>query len=143
MKKVLLILIVIFCTSSLFSQERTEYKETLRKYMQICGYECALELQIKSAIKSIKSYYTNISEKKLNEISNEIRKKGFDDYIEMSLDAFKKILSKEDLEKAIEFYKTPLGKKIVDNTLINDISVVSEKWSLKIQQKILDLIKQK
>lgn len=144
MKKFILLLLFVFAFSTVFSQVTPEYKETLRKYFKATNSDEVFDVTIKQMISSLKKTYTEIPAKHWDLMEEEFLKSGKEELVDLIAPIYIKYFTKEDLDKIIEFYNTPIGKKLAEKTpaITQESMKVGQKWGMKLSQRLLDRIKE-
>ncbi|MDP4267515.1 MAG: DUF2059 domain-containing protein [Bacteroidota bacterium] len=145
MKKILFLISITLLTVNLsFGQSNNEYKETLKKMFESCGTMDVYKVTIKQIIKISKEQKSNVPNKVWNQIEDEMLM-SIDDLVDMLLPVYNKHLSLEDLQKLIEFYQTPIGKKLTaENPKIAQESMIAgQKWGEKLEAKIVSKLLEK
>jgi len=80
------------------------------------------------------------------EVYTELKKEYIEsfktEYMEEVLDLYMSYYSEEDLIKLIEFYKSDIGKKVLETSdmLSEDIALTAELWSQKIYSKMESMV---
>ncbi len=109
MRKLLLITcIVVFgfvAAGSISNKNNEEYKDVLTTYLNVSGISSACDVILNAAFES--SSFDNYAT-----IKEEMAKEAKDRLPEILLPVYEKHISVDDLRKAIEFYKTPEGKRM-------------------------------
>ena len=147
MKKILAIAFVLLATSVniVSAQANDEYKRTLKKMLDAAGSEATFDSAIKQMLGMFKGQYQNVPDDVWVELENEMLKISMDDLVEMLTPVYAKHLSVADLNKIIEFYQTPVGKKYAEKTpLITQESMqVGQEWGMKMGQRFQEKMKEK
>jgi len=67
-------------------------------------------------------------------------KASIDELVEMLAPVYKKHLSEDDLDKIIQFYNTPVGKKLAEATpaITQESMQVGQQWGMKVGQIVAD-----
>jgi hypothetical protein len=147
MKKTLAIAFVLLTMSVniVSAQANDEYKHTLKKMLDAAGSEATFDSAIKQMLEMFREQYKSVPDNVWSELENEMLKVSMDDLVEMLTPVYAKHLSIVDLNKIIEFYQTPVGKKYAEKTpLITQESMqVGQEWGMKVGQKFQEKMKEK
>ena len=129
MKKVLLPLILLFSLNSINSQEN--YKSLLIEYMTAQG-------QFETFNATIDQMGTMMGVTIKNEDREEFTNDVMGSLIELLVPVYQKHFTVEDLNDAIQMYKTPIGKKISEKTPIiaQETMQASMQWGMELSQKM-------
>lgn len=134
MKKIILI---IFCLSiSLYSQEKADnYKKTYKKFIKVSGMEKSFE---SLPIQMLSDIQTSISDSVRNELVTEFTNSK-EMLIDLNITVAKKYFNEEELKELINFYETPVGKKLALNyqKIVTESNKNVESWGQIIIQKVL------
>ena len=129
MKKIYITLILLISFNSLTSQDN--YKSLLIDYMTAQGQFETFNATI-DQMGSMMGVTINESDKE------EFTKDVMGSLIDLLVPVYKKHFSEQDLKDAIEMYKTPIGKKISENTPIiaQETMQASMQWGMELSQKM-------
>jgi hypothetical protein len=134
MKKIILI---IFCLSiSLYSQEKADnYKKTYKKFIKVSGMEKSFE---SLPIQMLSDIQTSIADSVRNELVTEFTNSK-EMLIDLNITVAKKYFNEEELKELINFYETPVGKKLALNyqKIVTESNKNVESWGQIIIQKVL------
>jgi hypothetical protein len=141
MKYVVLISFALLFTMVGYSQKPTK-KEQIKTLLEMTG---AGKLGVQVAQTMIASFKKNGAE-----VSDEFwdgfsKKLNPDEMIDMIIPIYDTCFSEQDIQALIAFYKSPIGKKLVDKMpYIAQKSVeVGQVWGQKIGAELIDELKQK
>lgn len=147
MKKMLAIALLLLATSvnMVSAQANDEYKQTLKRMLDVAGSEATFDSAIKQMLGMFKEQYQSVPDNVWTELENEMLKVSMDDLVEMLTPVYAKHMSISDLNKIIEFYQTPVGKKYAEKTpLITQESMqVGQQWGMQVGQKFQEKMKEK
>ena len=78
-------------------------------------------------------------------VRKEFLNTSLDDLVEMLVPVYSKYMTQGDLEKLIEFYQTPVGKKYAKSTpmITQESMQVGQQWGMKIGQEFEKKMKEK
>ncbi|MBQ0736109.1 DUF2059 domain-containing protein [Aquimarina celericrescens] len=146
MKKTFLLLFafLIFISTS-FAQEDAEYDSVLKTMFEVSGTEESYSTAIKGMFDMYKKQYTNVDASVWDEFEQDFLQTSLDDLVIMLAPIYKKYMTKDDLEKLISFYETPVGQKFAKNTplIMQESMQVGQAWGQKIGQQFEQKMKEK
>lgn len=145
MKKVILSLALLIMASNAFAQENKEYTNTLSKMLEVSGSQEMFKAMLGQMTAMYKQQNSTVPEAVWNEIDVELASTSLQELTTMLSPIYQQHLSIEDLEGAIAFYNTPIGKKLAEKTpLISAQSMqVGQQWGIKLGAEITKLMKEK
>jgi hypothetical protein len=146
MKKVIVVIsILAISIGSSFGQIDNNYKSTLKKMLEVAGSESIFKASIKEIIVMFKQEETNVPDSIWSDLEKEYLKTLFNDLVDMLSPVYQKYLTETDLEKIIEFYQTPVGKKYAEYTSLSmqESMQIAQQWGKKIFQLFVDKLKEK
>lgn len=139
--------ICIFITSivSGFAQVDASYKASLKKMLNASGTEATFDAGIKQMIAMFKQQKSNVPENVWTEFEQEFSKTSMDELVEMLAPVYYNHLTADDLQKMIDFYETPVGKKYAEKTpfIMQESMQVGQQWGMKIGQQVMEKLKEK
>lgn len=137
MKKILLSLsVVTLCICQALSQT-DPYADKLKKMMSLAGTEANFQVAIKQMIQMFKGQKTNVPQEVWTEFEKEFSKNSLETLVELLIPVYKKHMTEDDLDKMIEFYQTPTGKKFAEKTplIMQESMQVGQAWGAKIGEQ--------
>ena len=146
MKKIVTIIaLTIFATSASFAQLDKDYTETLRTMFKVAGTEETYKTVIIQMVNLFKEQYPNVDEKVWSDFEEEFLKTSVNDLVEMLAPVYVKYLNQDELQQLIEFYDSPVGKKLAKSTpLITQESMqIGQEWGKKIGEDLVEKMKKK
>ena len=141
MKRIILILLTCIWTASGFSQKNT-ITDHARQLLELTG-SANLGIQVmNNMIASFKKQLPNVPGEFWDEFSKEINPQ---DLVDLIVPIYAKYYTDEELTKLIEFYKSPLGQKVVEKLplITQDSYTAGENWGRKISEKVATKLKEK
>ena len=137
MKKFIISLSLIFFSGLAFGQVEEEYKVKLKKMFEVSGSEESYNAVLDQLFTMYKSQYPNVKPELWDDLKQEFTSQSMNDLVDMLAPVYYKYLTKEDLDKLIEFYNTPVGKKFAKNTplIMQESMQVGQQWGMKIGQE--------
>ena len=133
---------ILFCLLLIgisFASDYTKKEKDIVKLLDISG---ATELEVQALVEGIDLYkemFPEIPEKIwidfLSEIDNQ-------DIIDIYLPLYDKYFTHQDIKELIQFYDSPIGKKMirVEPYIMQESMIEGEKWGEKISTKLLQNI---
>jgi hypothetical protein len=137
MKTITTIIALFFITFGLsFSQTDTDFKAKLKNMFEVSGSEKTYQTVIKQIISMYKEQFSDVPEETWNDLEKEFLKTSIDDLVDMLVPVYARHLTLDDLQKIIEFYQTPVGKKYAEKTplIMQESMQVGQQWGMKIGQ---------
>ncbi len=133
MKKWSLVLLIALC--AVFSAHGQTKKDDIKKLLDVMGTKAQFAQMVDLMLKDMQSaapapdeFWTKF-------------KAGLkaDSFIEMLIPIYDKHFSHDDIKKIIQFYESPVGKKLVSVTpqLTQDSYSAGEKWGQQLASEIL------
>ena len=128
---------------TLLSYSQDSLKEDhIRQFMEITGSAKMGKMVMDKMIESYKKIYPAAASDFWDEFAKEINLK---DLVDMIVPIYGKYFSDEEITQLIAFYKTPLGKKIIETMplIMQDSYGVGQAWGTKLAEKIQLRLKEK
>ncbi len=138
MKKII-IMIVIFASSSLFAAESKN--DDIRMLLELTG-AAKLGIQIMDQmIEMFKQNMPDVPEKFWSDVMKEV--KG-DDLIKLIIPIYDKYFTHDDIKELIKFYNTPIGKKVIKllPQITRESMEAGQKWGKELGEKIKNKLEQ-
>lgn len=137
--------ILVSSTCSTFCQDNTNYRSTLKKMLEVGGSEASFKVVIKQMFDMLKLQKTNVPDSVWSEFENEFLKTSMEDLVDMLTPVYQKHLTATDLDKMIEFYQTPVGKKYAEKTpvIMQESMQVGQQWGARIGKKFQERLQEK
>ncbi len=145
MKTITTIIAVFFITFGLsFGQTDDEFKAKLKNMFEVSGSEEAYKTVIKQMITMYKQQFSSVPEETWNGLEKEFLKTSIDDLVDMLVPVYSRHLTLDDLQKIIEFYQTPTGKKYAEKTplIMQESMQVGQQWGMKIGQEFQEKLEE-
>src|SRR6056297_1361553 len=144
MKKIIILLIGIFLSSFALAQVNQEYSETLAKMFELAGSEQIYKAVLQQSFSMYRQQYPNVDEEMWNELKTEFLKTSINDLVDMLVPVYQKYLTREDLNKMIQFYQTPAGKKFAkyQPAISKESMQIGQQWGMEIGQKFAKKLEQ-
>lgn len=146
MKKIVTIIaLTIITTSVSFGQVDESYTKTLKTMFKAAGSEETYKTIITQMFNMFKEQYPNVEEKVWIDLEEEFIKVSMDELVLMIAPVYAKYLNQSELQQLIEFYDSPVGRKLAESTpLITQESMqIGQKWGEKIGEEFADKMKEK
>ncbi|MEP7264152.1 MAG: DUF2059 domain-containing protein [Bacteroidota bacterium] len=141
MKNSILALLFSFFLFSAVAQTSAK-TEKIKTLLEVTG-SANLGVQIaKQMIDVFKGSYSNVDQKFWDEFTKEIKA---EDLVNLILPIYEKYYTEEDLDQIIAFYKTPIGKKMVETLpMISQESMTAgQTWGRELGEKVVMRLKEK
>ncbi len=138
MKKGLLIVCVLSCMT-VFAQTK---KEKIQNMMELTN-SANLGIQMASQfIDSFKEAYPDVPEEFWVEIKKEMKP---EDLQSMMLPIYDKHFTEGEIDDIIVFYKSPSGKKLIENMpiIFQESQAVGQEWGQSLAKRVMDKIEKK
>ena len=113
--------------------------------LEVAGTEATFKAGINQMFNIFKQQQTNVPDSVWTEFESEFLKTSLDELVEMLLPVYQKHLTRSDLEKVIEFFETPVGKKYAEkNPFITQESMqAGQQWGMKVGQRFQEKLREK
>ena len=141
-KLFLAIFIGLFSFANAQTQVNDNYKGAVIKLMQVSKSSEAMKQLMPQMTAMIKKQVPELSEERLK-LMEDAFVKMYDRIIDEMIPIYKKYLTLSDINKIIEFYDTPVGKKLaVSNIQIaNESMPLAQKIAMETMQTLLPKLK--
>lgn len=111
---------MLMCVAVLFAaapavsaqNQDNEYKETLGKMLNLSGALASVETMVPQMVNMMKQSAPSAQESFWTGFTEKWQKKAGDKLVELYTPIYQKYLTLADLKKIIEFYESPVGKKL-------------------------------
>lgn len=141
MKPLYLLLVVLFSTFYSYAQTGEKEKQ-IKTLLEVSG-SGKIGVQVMSnIIETYKKTYPFIDASFWDEFKKEV---SADEIVELLVPIYAKHFTLEDIQQLIDFYNTPIGKKLVDKMplISQDSYVVGAEWGKKLSEKVYARLKAK
>jgi hypothetical protein len=141
MKKPILILGVVFTSTFAFSQD-VSITNHAKELLEMTGSGKVGVQVMNNMISAFKTKLPNVPVEFWDEISKEVNPEGL---IELVAPIYAKYYTNDELLQLLEFYKSPLGKKVIANMplITQDSYQIGEEWGRKIGERVERRLKEK
>lgn len=151
MRKILFILVLVLgiggvsVAQTAQTQPSKEYVAALKKMIVVSGSDATFKLVIPQMFAMMKQQLPNVPEDFWKSAEEEIMKTILDDIVNMLAPVYNKHLTQDDLKGIIQFYETPVGKKMAaaQPYIMSDSMKVGQQWGMQIAMKIQGMLKEK
>lgn len=140
MKKLILLII---CFNAVFAFAQNESATSHAKELLEMTGSGKLGVQVmNNMIASFKTKLPNVPGEFWDEIGKEVNPEGL---IELVAPIYAKYYTDQELVQLLEFYKSPLGKKVIANMplITQDSYQIGEEWGRKIGERVERRLKEK
>lgn len=136
--------LVLSSVVALYSQSNVEYKTTLKKMFEVSGSEETYKSAIKQMFIMLKQNQ-NVPDEIWNGLEQEFLQTSMNDLVDMLTPVYEKHLTKNDLQKLIEFYQSPIGAKFAQKTpmIMQESMQVGQQWGMKVGEQFQMKLKEK
>jgi len=141
MKKVSLTLLICSLITIGFSQAPAKL-ENIKKLLDITGAgKMGTQLGV-TMINNMKPLYKDVPDEFWDEFKKELTTT---DWIDMFIPVYEKFYSDDDIKQLIQFYQSPIGKKVISNTplIMQESMQIGQTWGQKLGEKLVERIKAK
>jgi len=146
MKKILFILVLVLTQVSIsYSQVTPEYKATLKTMFEVSGTEETYKTAIKQLFAMFKEEKKEVPDSIWNEFEGEFLNTSLTEIVDMFAPVYIKYMALEDIQKLIEFYKTPTGVKFAKSTplIMQESMIIGQEWGKKLGEDFAKRLKKK
>jgi hypothetical protein len=146
MKKLIVVFsMVALSLSAAFGQGDPQYKISLNKMLEVGGSEESFKVVMKQMFDMLKQQKTNVPDNVWADFEKEFSKTSIDDLVDLLIPVYQKHMTIADLQKIIEFYQTPVGKKYAEKTpmIMQESMQVGQQWGMDMGQKFQEKLQQK
>ncbi|CAG4998204.1 hypothetical protein DYBT9275_01953 [Dyadobacter sp. CECT 9275] len=146
MQKFIVTVLICLLTSSIsFGQSDPAYQKKLQKMFEVSGSEQTYKVAIQQMFQMFKQQKANVPENVWTEFEGEFLKTSIKDLVTMLEPVYQKHLTIDELQKIIEFYDTPTGKKFAEKTpfIMQESMQIGQQWGMKIGQEFQEKMKAK
>lgn len=144
MKKLIIVLFAVVAAFSVQAQSKT-YSATLKKYLESTGNLESFKTVVGTMVTQFKPMYPAVPEEVWTEFTKEFSGTSLDDLVTLMAPVYEKHLTETDLNEAIKFYNTPVGKKIAGKTpvITQESMAIGQTWGMQVAAKIQAKMKEK
>ncbi len=141
---ILSVILVLIAPVFLNAQDR-EYRQLLGKYFEVSGSKATFEVAIKQTVQTMRLQTSGLDDEAWNELEKEFLSTSIDDLVDILVPIYTKHLSADELRGIIDFYESPVGKKLAEKTpFITQESMQSAgQWGMQLGQKVMERIEEK
>jgi len=145
MKYAFVAILLLISLRPAFAQTNDKYPATLKKMLAIAGSEASFKIAINQMMGMLKQQKSNVPDSVWMMFENEFSQTSMNDLVDMLLPVYQKHMTLSDLEKIIEFYETPVGRKYAEKTpfIMQESMQVGQQWGMKVGQKFQEKLKEK
>lgn len=140
MKRILTLITLVVFALHVSAQTNTK-REKIKTLLELSG-SSKLGVQVaKTMIDAFKKNYTDVRAEFWEEVAKEI---SADDLIKLVIPIYEKYYSEEDIDQLINFYRSPIGKKMQEVTplLTQESMAAGQVWGREIAEKVVAKMKE-
>jgi hypothetical protein len=141
MIKMVILIALFFSSFDLSAQDSTKIKH-IQQFMEVTG-SAKLGMQV---LTNVVAAYKNIYPEAGNEFWDEfIKEVDPQAMVNLVIPVYERNFSDEDIVQLIAFYKTPLGKKVVEKmpAIMQESMQIGAAWGKQMSEKVMEKLKQK
>jgi uncharacterized protein len=141
MKTIQLFISMLLITNTCFSQT-TSKTEKIKTLLEVTGSGNLGVQAVTQMIAAFKENYSNIGDEFWNEFAKEIKS---EDLVNLIIPVYDKYYTEEDVDQMIAFYKTPVGKKLIEvlPKISQESMAVGQEWGKGLGEKVVARMKEK
>lgn len=134
MRKTIILLFTCIITAKAHSQEKSS-TEYARQLLEVSGAEKMSTQVMSQMVASFKNHYSSVPKEFWDEFMKEAKT---NELIELVIPISVKHYTDEEMKQLIEFFKSPIGKKMVEKmpVITQDSYAAGEKWGQAVGEKI-------
>ena len=145
MKSISTLVLVLFYNTISLAQADSKYSNTLKTMFEVSGTSESYQAVIKQTVNMLKQQHSEVSVEVWNDLEKEFLKTSLEDLVDLLVPVYSKYLDQNDLEKIINFYQTPAGKKLAGSTplIMQESMQIGQQWGMKIGQEFEKKLREK
>ncbi len=139
MKKYLILILLCVGGTVGFSQSSSKI-ENIKKLLDLTGSGKMGAQVAQTMISSFQESYSNVPNEYWESVKKEI---NADDIVALVIPIYDKYYTEEDIQKLIEFYESPIGKKVISTTplIVQESMSAGKIWGENIGKKVMEKLK--
>ncbi len=139
MKKYLILVLLCAGGAVGFSQSSSKI-ENIKKLLDLTGSGKMGAQVAQTMISSFQESYSNVPTEYWESVKKEI---NADDIVALVIPIYDKYYTEEDIQKLIEFYESPIGKKVISTTplIVQESMSAGKIWGENIGKKVMEKLK--
>jgi hypothetical protein len=144
MKTLLTVCALMLASASGVFSQTNDYQATLKKMFEVSGSQEAYKAAIMQMFTMFKQN-ANVPQEVWADMEKEFLATSMDELVKMLTPVYEKHLTQADLQKLIDFYRTPVGSKFAQKTplIMQESMQVGQEWGMKIGQQFQEKLKAK
>lgn len=141
MKKFFITILLVGLSVTAFSQNISK-NQKIRDLLELTGAGKLGEQIAKKMLASFKDSYSNVDPQFWDEFSNQIKS---EDLVNLIVPIYDKYYTEDDIDQLISFYKTPIGKKVIETlpAISQESMQAGQTWGRELAQKVMRQLKEK
>ena len=127
------------------AQAEDQFSKDIQKYLSLTGTKEVFPVMIDQMINQMKGGFKEVPEEYWGELKIELKGSSIDELFDKMIPIYKKHFTHDDIKKIIEFYESPVGKKMALATpkLTQESMSVAQEWGQALGQKIVKKLNEK
>lgn len=141
MRKSLIIILGLFLSIQIFSQDSLRLDHKIREYIQLSGGQQSFETAVEQMVEMYKSMddseeFTSF----WDSFTAEIKEESMDKLIDLLIPIYKANVTEEELDAGIIYLKSPMGKSLIQKTpvIMRESMQAGMIWGQEIGLKIAE-----
>ena len=138
MKKI--ILSFLLCVTASFAFCQSAKIENIKKLLDLTGSGKMGAQVAQAMIASFQQSYSDVPDEYWESVKNEIHA---EDIVKLVIPIYDKYYSEEDVQQLIDFYESPIGKKVISATplIMQESMKAGQEWGKSIGEKVVEKLK--
>ena len=143
MKKALYILCIYLCLPFLSPAQTNDYQKSVEKLIEVSGAGHTLQSTAPRLLSMLKQQSLGIPDIFWETVEKELLQNANKELAVMMVPVYRKYLTQEELDKIIEFYETPIGRKLAEVSphISDEMLTIGQQWGMQFSQRILQQLK--
>ena len=144
MKKIFFIVAMALCTFAVNAQT-SEYEQDLMKLMEVNGSSENYDLVYDQLVAQFKMMKPDVPQDFWNSAKTEVFNKEIESLNKQLVPVYQKYFTQDEIKQLIEFYTSPLGKKLTSGTnkIAQESMQISQTWGMGLGTKLQTFIAKK
>lgn len=141
MKNIIIAILLSVITLKGFLQSNNK-TENIRKLLELTGAGKLGIQMMNQFFSSFKTTYSSVPEEFWSEFKKEV---NADALIDLIIPIYDKYFTEEDLNQLIQFYNSPIGKKVIESQplILQESMLAGQAWGSELSKKVVGNLKAK